>query len=106
MHPELPEHIWANWAASIYMSYALPERPVWITNRIEDFKEQVFIDYHRLMPASYDWQKILDRYEVNLLLLDQVHEKPLITAVSSSSNWSEIYRDEQEIIFLKVKSTH
>lgn len=101
-HPELPEHIWANWVASIYMSYALPERQVWITNRIEDFNEQVFLDNKRLMRASYDWQRILDGYGVKVLLLDRAYENPLITAVSSSSNWSEIYRDERELIFLKI----
>jgi len=101
-HPELPEHIWANWVASIYMSYALPERPVWITNRIEDFDKQVFLDYQSLMRSSYDWQKILDGYAVNVLLLDQTHEKPLITAVSASSNWIEIYHDERELIFIKA----
>jgi len=101
-HPELPEHIWANWVTSIYMSYALPERPVWITNRIEDFDKQVFLDNQSLMRASYDWQKILDGYAVNVLLLDQAHEKPLITAVSASSNWIEIYHDERELIFIKA----
>ncbi len=100
-HPELPEHIWANWVASIYMSYALPDRPVWITNRIEDFNEQILSDNKRLMRASYDWQQILDGYDVNVLLLDQAYEKPLITAVSSSNNWVEIYRDERELIFMK-----
>lgn len=100
-HPELPEHIWANWVASIYMSYALPERPVWITNRIEDFNEQIFLDNKSLMRASYDWQKILDGYDVNVLLLDQTYEKPLIEAVSLSKNWVEIYRDERGLIFIK-----
>lgn len=102
LHPELPEHVWANWVASIYMSYALPERPVWITNRIEDFDEQIFLDNKSLMRASYDWQSILDGYGVNVLLLDQANEKPLITAVSSSTNWIEIYRDERELIFVKA----
>jgi len=102
-HPDLPEHLWANWVASIYMSYALPERPVWVTNRIEDFDEQIFVDNKRLLRASHDWQEILDRYSVNLLLLDQVNEKPLITAVSSSNNWIEIYHDERELVFIKVE---
>jgi hypothetical protein len=99
-HPDLPEHIWANWVASIYMSYVLPERPVWITNRIEDFDEQIFEDNKRLLRASYDWQQILDGYGVNVLLLDQAYEKPLITAVTSASGWNEVYRDERQVIFL------
>jgi hypothetical protein len=104
MHPELPGNLWANWTASIYMSYALPERPVWITNRIEDFNEQLFLDNKRLMRASYDWQKILDGYDVKLLLLAQKYEDPLITAVSASGSWREVYRDDQSILFEKVET--
>ncbi|PKO00049.1 MAG: hypothetical protein CVU42_04725 [Chloroflexi bacterium HGW-Chloroflexi-4] len=101
-HPDLPEHIWANWVASIYMSYTLPERPVWVTNRIEDFEEQIFLDNKKLLRASFDWQEILEGYDVNLLMLDRVEEKQLITAVSSSTNWIEIYRDERELIYIKA----
>lgn len=100
-HPDLPGELWANWEASIYMSYALPERKVWITNRIEDATEQQLLDNKRLMRAAYDWQEILDGYGVNLLLLDQQYEKPLITVVSKSPEWQEVYRNEQSLIFVR-----
>ncbi len=103
-HPEFPGELWANWEASIYMSYALPERKVWITNRIEDATEQQLLDNKRLMRASYDWQSILDGYGVNLLLLDQQYEKPLITVVSSSADWHEVYRNEQSLIFVRTSN--
>jgi hypothetical protein len=99
VHPDLPEHIWANWAASIYMSYALPERPVWITNRIEDFDEQVFLDNQSLMRGSYDWQAILDRYKVRTILLDKINNKPLINAIAGSPQWHQVYQDELNMIF-------
>lgn len=100
-HPELPDHLWSNWVASIYMTYALPERKVWITNRIEDFQEQQFVDNERLMEAGDNWQQILNSYDVNLLLLDQVHEAPLIEAVSNSEEWIEIYRNGQSLVFVR-----
>lgn len=100
-HPDLPGELWANWVANIYMSYTLPERKVWITNRIEDFDEQIFIDNERLMRAAYDWQTILDGYGVNLILLDQVREIPLITAVKGSLEWQEVYRDDCSLIFIR-----
>lgn len=98
-HPELPDHLWANWVASIYMSYALPEREVWITNRIEDFPEAQHLDNQRLMRAAYDWPEILEKYGVNTLLLDRTREQPLIQAVERSGDWREIYRDDHSLIF-------
>ena len=97
--PDLPDHLWANWVASIYMSYALPERKVWITNRIEDFEEQIFLDNQFLMRASYDWQAILDHYGVNLLLLDRNYNQPLIQVVSESADWQQVYEDDLNLIF-------
>ncbi len=100
-HPELPDHLWANWAANIYMTYALPQRQVWITNRIEDMTEDLLLENKKLMRASYDWPQILDKYAVRLLLLDQTVDQPLLTAVTNSSDWQEIYRDETSVIFTK-----
>jgi hypothetical protein len=98
-HPELPDHLWANWVANIYMTYALPERKVWITNRIEDFQEEQLLDNKKLMRASTDWQSILDKYKVNLLLLDQKYDAELIKVVSISTDWHEVFRNNQSLIF-------
>ncbi|KAF0112271.1 MAG: hypothetical protein FD147_332 [Chloroflexi bacterium] len=99
--PDLPGEVWSNWVASIYMTYALPERKVWITNRIEDFPEEQHLDNKRLMRAAWDWQLILDKYSVNLLLLDRKYEDPLVQAVSASPAWQEVYRDDQSLIFVR-----
>jgi hypothetical protein len=100
-HPEIPGSLWANWEASIYMTYAIPERKVWITNRIEDFPEELLLDNKKLMRASYDWQEILDRYEIKLLLLDQKYDEWLISAVRQSQKWTEIYSDRMDLIFIE-----
>ena len=100
-HPELPDHLWANWAANIYMTYALPQRQVWITNRIEDLTEELLLENKKLMRASYDWQAILDKYDVRLLLLDQKVDVQLINAVATTSDWHEVYRDEYSVIYQK-----
>ncbi len=99
--PELEGEMWANWEASIYMTYALPGRKMWITNRIEDFTETQLIENTRLMRAADDWQAILDKYVVNLLLLDRVYDEELIKAVSSSSEWEQTYSNDQSIIFTR-----
>ncbi|KAF0104569.1 MAG: hypothetical protein FD147_2657 [Chloroflexi bacterium] len=98
-HPKLPGEQWSNWVASIYMTYALPERKVWITNRIEDFPEEQHLDNKRLMRATWDWQAILDKYRANLLL-DRKYEDPIVQAVSASPAWQEVYRDDRSPTFM------
>ncbi|MCX6056459.1 MAG: hypothetical protein NTZ74_16410 [Chloroflexi bacterium] len=99
-HPELPDHLWANWTASIYMSYALPDRKVWNTNRIEDFSKEQLADDLKIIHTSYDWQEILDHYQIKSLLLDQKSDERLLGAVSGSSSWTEVYRDGRSVVFV------
>jgi hypothetical protein len=101
-HPELPGPQWSNWVASIYMTYALPERKVWITNRVEDFPEEQLLDNKKLMRAEFDWQAILDRYGVNLLLLDQKYDAALLGAVAGSASWQQVYENTQSMIFTRT----
>lgn len=103
-HPDLPDNIWANWVASIYMSYAVPERKVWMTNRIEDYDEQVLEDNKRLARAAYDWAEILEGYAVNTLLLDSEHDERLLEAALSTGEWQPVYQDEKSQILIRQGS--
>ncbi len=103
-HPDLPDNVWANWAASIYMSYAVPERKVWMTNRIEDYEEQVLEDNKRLARAAYDWAEILEGYEINTLLLDQEYDERLLEAALLTGEWQPVYQDEKSQILIRQGS--
>ena len=99
-HPELPDNVWSNWVASIYMSYAVPERKVWMTNRIEDYDEQVLLDNKRLSRAAFDWQQILEKYNVNTLLLDRNYDSALLQSALASGVWQQVYQNDQSVILV------
>ena len=99
-HPELPDNVWSNWVASIYMSYAVPERKVWMTNRIEDYNEEVLLDNKRISAAPFDWQEILGKYKIKTLLLDRRYDSALLEAALDSGAWQQVYQNDQSIILV------
>jgi len=44
------------------------------------------------------WQELLDRYDVNLLIVVS-GERPQLTAIQASPVWCEQYQDRQALIF-------
>ena len=98
---QLPGELWSDFSYSTYLTYALPERKLFMTNRFEDFPAQQLSDNRRIDEATYDWQTILDKYKVNLIMASTTSEPNLIQAALSSPNWREVYRDDQTVIFIR-----
>ncbi len=101
-NPQYADNLWSDFTYSTYLTYALPERKVFMTNRFEDFPPAQFGDNKHIAEADYDWQTLLDRYEINLLMPSIEKQPDLIAAVSSSPAWQEVYRDEQAVLFARV----
>jgi hypothetical protein len=102
-NPQLQGELWSDFSYSTYMTYALPERKLFMTNRFEDFPPQQFVDNLHISKADYDWQQVVDKYGINLIMASEKMEPELIHAVSSSKNWKEVYRDGQTVIFEQNK---
>ncbi|PKO00050.1 MAG: hypothetical protein CVU42_04730 [Chloroflexi bacterium HGW-Chloroflexi-4] len=101
-NPQLPDNIWSDFTYSTYLTSALPERKLFMTNRFEDFPINQFDDNKRIAKADFDWQVLLDQYGINLLMPSIEYQPELISAASASSTWDEVYRDEQTVIFARV----
>lgn len=101
-HPELPGELWSDFTFSTYLTWALPERKVFMTNRFEDFPPAQFEENHRIAEADDDWQSLLDTYSINLLMPSLEYQPDLIAAASASDAWREVYRDDRAVIFTRV----
>ena len=82
-----------------YMIWASPEVPVFVDTRIELYPATQWGDYLALSVARYDWQAILERYEVDTLLLQRDEQEWLINAAMADPGWERRYEDEQAVIF-------
>ncbi len=98
-HPELPGPLWADVNASSYLIFTLPDRPVWIDPRFEVYPLSQWQEYTAIDTAAPQWQAILDRYGINLLIVAYGSQPQL--AANKSSVWCEQYQDEQAVIYIR-----
>jgi hypothetical protein len=100
-HSQLPGEIWSDFSYSTYLTYALPERKVFMTNRFEDFSVAQMMDERHISQANYDWKSLMDKYTINMIMASTTSQPDLIRAVSLSSEWDEVYQDKQTIVFIR-----
>lgn len=97
--PELPGPLWSEIGFSSYLEYALPTRFVWIDTRFELYPVSQWEDYQDVSNASWNWQSILTRDAIKLLMISNQKQPRLLEALQSASNWSLLYQDEITSIF-------
>lgn len=100
-NPQLPDHLWADFSFSTYLTYALPQRQLFSSNRIEDLTTNQIEDYFYIANARYDWQNVLNKYDINLVMPSVLEQPGLIEALSASHDWQQVYRDDQAVIYIR-----
>jgi hypothetical protein len=78
---------------------AQPDYPVFVDPRIELYPADIWEEYIIIINALPGWEEYLERYEVELLFLNPVHQPKLIKAAQESDYWVQIYADETSKIF-------
>jgi hypothetical protein len=101
-NPQLPGEVWTDFVFSTYLTYALPERRLFVTNRFEDIPPEQFIDNKHIADADFGWETILEKYQINLLMPSLKMQPDLVKAAGASPNWKEMYRDDQAVIFIHL----
>jgi hypothetical protein len=79
---------WGSW-----FEYALPGRPMFVDARAELFPRSVWSDYFAVSAARPDWDAILSRWKVSIVVASPDHQGPLITAMRRSTAWHVMYCD-------------
>ena len=100
-HPELPGPLWSDIAFSSYLTYALPEHPVWIDTRFELFPLEQWKRYIAIVEAAPNWQDLLAEEGIDLLMIDPRAQSRLYKALQHSPEWSNCYQDETAAIFTR-----
>ena len=99
MHPELPAPLWNDYAFGSYLAFALPSRPPWLDSRFFVYPPEQMEAYQQISHGSPEWEMLLQREGVNLLLLSTASQTKLIENAASSHQWCEQYRDPNAVIF-------
>ena len=81
--------------------YALPERPVWIDPRFEVYPPEHWQDYLAVSNASWQWENVLNKNGIDVLMVSKTKQESLILALGDSQSWQEIYEDEISLVFIR-----
>jgi hypothetical protein len=101
-HETLPGEMWSDIHLASYQIYALPSRLVWIDTRIQVvYPPALFDEYLAIATASPNWQELLEKYDINLLLLSPVSQSRLIVTLNSKPEWCKLYEDGVALVYAR-----
>jgi hypothetical protein len=98
--PDRPRRLFHSEAYGSYLIWAAPEQPVFIDTRIELYPYQQWRDYINLSQGS-NVATLLQKYQIDGLLLSVEHQEGLIEAIRREGGWVERYADEQSVYFTR-----
>jgi hypothetical protein len=87
---------WGSW-----LELAVPEARYFADSRIELIPASAWRDYVAVSLAQSGWQVILDRWQVDALVLSNSDQPSLVAAVVVSAAWRLIYRDADGLVAVR-----
>jgi len=103
VHPDLPGPLFAEYTFSSYLTFALPSRLVWIDNRFHVYPPEHWENYQIISSAKPQWDDLLEKDKINLLMLSLHSQATLVDVVEESSQWCEQYSDKDAVIFSRCE---
>jgi hypothetical protein len=82
---------------------AQPEYKVFADSRIELYPREIWHDYIRISNAQCGWEKRLEHYGINTLMLSRVEQPALVDSVMASAAWLELYQDRYAVVFVRAE---
>jgi hypothetical protein len=98
-----PGRVFSRFDWSEYLGWALaPRYTVFMDGRIEIFPDSVWAEFSALTRGRADWEAILDRYQVDVLILDtQGFHAELLPQVRGSTHWTEAASAGDAVLFVR-----
>lgn len=88
-----------------YLSWSFgPRGQVFMDGRIEIYPDSAWRDYSDVTRARADWQEILDRYQVDCLLLDTPFHEDLLKQVERSPRWRQADKSGRAVLYCRTDS--
>jgi len=83
-----------------YFIWAIPEQGVFIDPRVELYAYEQWQDYIKISHSA-QYNRLLDKYEVERLVLNIDRQADLITALKDDPVWTQVYADDHTQIWDK-----
>jgi hypothetical protein len=102
-HADLSGPLFADYTFGSYLTFALPSRLLWIDNRFNAYPPEHWEKYQEIASGKPQWEELLDKDKINLLMLSLASQPSLVQAVEESDQWCKQYRDQTAVIFSRCE---
>jgi hypothetical protein len=72
---------------------------VFVDGRMHKYQPQVMADYLAIVDADSGWQRLMDAYDPDVLLLSP--DATVVKGPAQDAGWCEAYRDERQVLLLR-----
>jgi hypothetical protein len=88
-----------------YLDWRLgPHERLLMDGHVELASDQAWHDYCQVTSGNPQWERILDRYAVDYLLLDVNYHSTLLSCLSRSKAWEEAFRSGNALLFTRRRA--
>jgi len=84
-----------------WFEFASPSNQLFVDSRIELFPDRIWDDYLDVMRGREGWQTILDRWDVDAVVL-QEEDEPISSSIANDPGWRLAYRDEMGRLYVRA----
>jgi hypothetical protein len=87
---------WGSW-----FELAMPEHRTFVDSRVEVFPARVWQDYSDVSQGRQGWQGILDRWQIDAMILDRNDQGGLLPLIRADPEWRLAYADPAGLVFVR-----
>jgi hypothetical protein len=88
---------WGSW-----LELEVPDASYFADSRIELIPASAWLDYVAVSEAQPDWQAILDRWQVDALVLSSGDQPSLVATIEGSTAWRVVHRDADGLVAVRA----
>lgn len=88
---------WASW-----FEFDVPAATVFVDPRIELFPPPIWRDYDEVRAVGAGWRDILDRWEVDAVVVDLADGERLADSLALDDGWCKTFEDAEAAMFVRV----
>ena len=103
--PPGPAFVPAEWSGAI-TQFGPDELQPMVNLHVHIIPEEVWTDYVRLLSGPSDWDGLLDRYGINLVVAEKVRSERLVGQLRQSEDWEPLFEDSQAVVMRRINPIH
>ncbi len=89
--------------ADVLVYFGGPDAPMLMTSNVEWVPRRIWSDHRRMSQCEQGWEKGMDRYAVETMVIDKADHGSLAKAASRSPLWSVAYENEGAVVVRRVE---